>query len=119
MSTETKEKKKSGRTPEQQAARDARKAVKRAAETNVPRSTTEVVAESSSSGRDTKGKDETQQKEEARQEQDDEDLLEIDVDAPEPLSKAEARAAKKRQKKGLPELPTKPTSKPKRKRAES
>ncbi|KAK1923126.1 RNA-binding protein rnp24 [Papiliotrema laurentii] len=116
MSTEVSQKTgKSGRTPEQQAARDARKAAKKAAaEALVAESSTAATAGDAQNGEQPGGE------EQRGNQEGDEDLLEIDVDAPEPLSKAEARAAKKRQKKGLPELPPKPAgSKPKRKRDDS
>lgn len=130
MSAEVSSKKsKSSRTPEEQAARDARKAAKLAAATVSPIADDAMVvdgpvhAESSAAAarsaspsaadessrkklkrrRNSKGEDEVEQV-------DDGTLLEIDVDAPEPLSKAEARAAKKRAKKGLPDLPPKASS---------
>lgn len=81
--------KKSGRTPEQQAARDARKAAKAAA-----------AAESSTAGA-AKSSDESGKKRKRREEgaeitqEDDGNLLEIDTELPTPLSKAEARKAKR------------------------
>jgi len=118
MSTE--QTKKSGRTPEQQAARDARKAAK----AKLAESATTVAqphAESSTQAVSPLEDGEQPKSEKKRRREDDEEnndpsLLEINVGAPEPLSKAEARAAKKRQKKGLPELPPKvtKTDKPKR-----
>jgi len=115
MSTE--ETKKSGRTPEQQAARDARKAAKaKLAETpSAPHaeSSTQAAAQLEEGEQPKKEK---KRRRENDEENDDPSLLAINVGAPEPLSKAEARAAKKRQKKGLPELPPKitKTDKPKR-----
>lgn len=132
MSTESTTKK-SGRTPEQQAARDARKAAKAAAAaastaptTTIPsnevelphaESSKQAIAASAPAPKSDKKRtraerdqanDPTSTKGEAQVDEDG-DLLEIDVTAPEPLSKAEARAARKRQKKGLPDLPPKLT----------
>lgn len=140
MSTEV-SKKKYGRTPEQQAARDARKAAKAAAvaatvsastSTEDPaqphaESSKQAMAATSPPPRSEKKRrrserEDGQDQVEAEKEGDvvnEEDLLEIDVDAPEPLSKAEARAARKRQKKGLPELPPKITKPDKPKKHDS
>lgn len=128
MSTEVKTKK-SGRTPEQQAARDARKAAKLAAAAQVAETAssdvkTEAAAESSAqavastSDDGAEAKKEKKRRREDDEENNDPNLMEIDVKAPEPLSKAEARAAKKRQKKGLPELPAKQSKPAKRPKAE-
>jgi hypothetical protein len=132
MSTEVKPKK-SGRTPEQQAARDARKAAKLAAATaaaagaaGVPSANInpEPVVESSSQAVAPIADDASPVKKEKKRrrendaENDDPNLMEIDVKAPEPLSKAEARAARKRQKKGLPELPAKQSKPAKRPKVE-
>ena len=119
MSTE--QTKKSGRTPEQQAARDARKAAKAtlaqvAATPSAPHAESSAQAASQEDGDAPKG--EKKRRREDDEENNDPSLLEINVGAPEPLSKAEARAAKKRQKKGLPELPPKVTKTDKPKRAE-
>jgi hypothetical protein len=118
MSTE--QIKKSGRTPEQQAARDARKAAKAklaevAAAPSIPHAESSTQAASQLEDGDAP-KSEKKRRREDDEENNDPSLLEINVGAPEPLSKAEARAAKKRQKKGLPELPPKitKTDKPQR-----
>lgn len=87
--------KKSGRTPEQQAARDARKAAKRAAEAEAEG---EVAAEVAVAAE----VDEPLPSPAKRKRGDDDngDLLEIDLSAATPLSKAEARAARKKAKRG-------------------
>jgi hypothetical protein len=99
MSTETV---KPTRTPEEKAARAARKALKLAATSGA----TQTEAESSTSPsrkrrRESEAADDLAAKVKAQE--NDPDLLEVDVDAPEPLSKADLRAAKKRAKKGIPE----------------
>ncbi|ORX40994.1 hypothetical protein BD324DRAFT_678396 [Kockovaella imperatae] len=103
--------KQSGRTPEQQAARDARKAARLAAAAAAaaePADETEQMAESSSmAAAKPEESEQSRLKRRREEEENDDTLLEIDVAAPEPLSKAEARAAKKRAKKGLPEAPKK------------
>jgi hypothetical protein len=95
MSEETKNK--SGRTPEQQAARDARKAAKKAAKAE------------SGAGDNTNDNDNTEAEpsRKRRAQDDDPNLLEIDMAAGVPLSKAELRANKKRAKRGEEPLPLK------------
>ncbi|ORY31218.1 hypothetical protein BCR39DRAFT_526969 [Naematelia encephala] len=84
---------KSGRTPEQQAARDARKAAKAAASVS---GEVEVATEA-----DTSNEAESSRKRRRKDDdEENEDELEVDLEAPTPLSKAEARAAKKREKRG-------------------
>ena len=96
MSNESslKVKKKSGRTPEQQAARDARKTAKPLI---IPPS---PPAESSTSLPSPRPSPRPDSRKRQRVQEGDEDFLEIDVAAPEPLSKADARAARKKAKKG-------------------
>lgn len=84
------ESKKSGRTPEQQAARDARKAAKKAA-AEAAAGTTNGDEPASTEGEGEKRK---------RPVYDDAEMLEVDLAVGAPLSKAEARAAKKRAKLG-------------------
>ncbi|WVW80793.1 hypothetical protein I302_102780 [Kwoniella bestiolae CBS 10118] len=113
MSGDPSSSKKSGRTPEQQAARDARKAAKLAAKASTstasdetPAPTTEVEGESSK-----KRKRIVPESEE----------LEIDVSLAAPLSKAELRAQRKKAKRGEEvemvkreyEKPDKPSKDPK------
>jgi hypothetical protein len=126
MSTETV---KVQRTPEEKAARAARKATKVASASAVTSTELEAPthAESSSQAlnkatppvepenarKRRRGSDtvkEIDHEAKIRAQENDPNLLEIDVDAPEPLSKAEIRAAKRRAKKGLPD-PT-PTTEP-------
>ncbi|EJT49852.1 RNA-binding protein rnp24 [Trichosporon asahii var. asahii CBS 2479] len=97
MSEDKKEKKKSGRTPEQQAARDARKAAKKAALAAAAAEATTSTEEGSTT---------TPKK---RRASTDGTKLEIDLSASAPLSKAEARAARKRAKRGEEPLPPKQT----------
>ena len=103
---EPKKFKKSGRTPEQQAARDARKATKLAQGSKPLPGSVEAESPAESSAMALAAQPETQpagtkRRRNSEAEEDAEDLLEIDVDAPEPLSKAEVRAARKRAKKNL------------------
>ena len=103
----------SGRTPEQQAARDARKLTKQQKKAKEDASTAmngETEAESSSMAvaRETSPTSGSKRPRPAQDIPEDE-LLDIDVDAPAPFSKAELRANRKRVKKGLPELPAKVT----------
>lgn len=86
---DTEPKRKSGRTPEQQAARDARKAAKKAA----------AEAEAAAAGEAEATTEEAGEKRKRPTYEEDE-LLEVDLTAGAPLSKAEARAAKKRAKLG-------------------
>jgi hypothetical protein len=111
--TEDTKTRKSGRTAEQQAEREARKAAKKAAK-GAKEAGTEAVAEVATDAADntTEGAPEaststsTSRKRRA-QDEDDADLLEIDLSAHAPMSKADLRAAKKRAKSGLPPLPPK------------
>lgn len=98
MSEDKKDKKKSGRTPEQQAARDARKAAKKAALAAAEATSTDAPAEEGSTTTPKKRRASTDGTE-----------LEIDLSASAPLSKAEARAARKRAKRGEEPLPPKQT----------
>lgn len=101
--------KKSGRTPEQQAARDARKAAKKAAAAGAAAATqTEEVAAAETT-EDTTAEAAPSRKRRAADE-DDGPELEIDLAASAPLSKAEARAARKRAKRGDAPLPPKQTN---------
>lgn len=116
MSSSTVSKKgKSGRTPEQQAARDARKAAKLAAATNSAEPSSgdtakpelEVTepphAESSKAAQRQSTEleaDSTTKKRRRGSDVDEEGFLEVDLTLPTPLSKAEARAAKKKAKRG-------------------
>ncbi|KAK4685516.1 hypothetical protein P7C73_g4630, partial [Tremellales sp. Uapishka_1] len=87
---------KSGRTPEQQAARDARKAAKAVAallDDKAP-----LTKASSSEPR-------KRRRESVSSQKDDPALIEVDVKLPTPLSKADARAARKRAKNGQQEKP--------------
>ncbi|KAL7422841.1 Nucleolar protein 13 [Cryptotrichosporon argae] len=110
MSDDAPKLRKSGRTPEQQAARDARKAAKLAAAAAVtvhaesPVSASAAESHTPASGKGRRRRDADAAGEGGGEGDGDADELEIDVDAPAPLSKAEARAAKKRAKKGLPEI---------------
>lgn len=90
LKTSTKLSSTSDRTLEQKAARDSRKAAK-AAFTSIPH------AESSSQARRSFPDPPTQKR---RRDSDDLEELEVDLAAPEPLSKAEIRAARKKAKKG-------------------
>ncbi|CAK9780297.1 unnamed protein product [Cutaneotrichosporon oleaginosum] len=95
--SDTQPKRKSGRTPEQQAARDARKAAKKAAaeaaaaESAAAAKTQDDAASDAEEGGGDKRK---------RPVYDEEEMLEVDLKAGAPLSKAEMRAAKKRAKLG-------------------
>ena len=97
-------------------ARDARKAAKLAAKSSAAATITvqsTPLAESSTAAQNTSSprpasslkrrRGSNDQGEHKDDDGDDGNLLEIDIHAPGPLSKAEARAAKKRAKKGLPE----------------
>lgn len=99
MAEDKKEKKKSGRTPEQQAARDARKAAKKAA----------LAAAAESTSTDAAAADDSTTTPKKRRASTDGTELEIDLSASAPLSKAEARAARKRAKRGEDPLPPKQT----------
>ncbi|KAK8850560.1 hypothetical protein IAR55_004478 [Kwoniella newhampshirensis] len=96
---------KSGRTPEQQAARDARKAAKAAAASAA--SPTSANAESSSAAveadQDEGGDKESSKKRKRPAVVPEGEELEIDVAAPAPLSKAEIRAQRKKMKRGDPD----------------
>lgn len=88
---------KTGRTPEQQAARDARKAAKKAAEAVADQDENadgavegEAVAESSTAEPESK----------KRKHNEDVEELEVDLEAPTPMNKKEARLAKKKAKRG-------------------
>lgn len=87
---------KSGRTPEQQAARDARKAAKKAAEAAAAAGAG-VVEESGDSKVEGDAPEGSKRK---RNDEEEGDLLEIDLSAATPMSKAEARAARKKAKRG-------------------
>ncbi|WVQ95640.1 hypothetical protein IAU59_002738 [Kwoniella sp. CBS 9459] len=106
---------KSGRTPEQQAARDARKAAKAAAKAaaDTPSEAVNVSAtegepqqaESTSTAEPEVGNPDQQEGESSKKRKrvqvvPEGEELEIDVGAPAPLSKAELRAQKKRLKRG-------------------
>lgn len=123
---------KSGRTPEQQAARDARKAAKAAADpaaasTDVkmedgPESSAQAIKRAAKAGQRSKGGNAKEVSKVAKKEDKledeaggaegsgDEDELEIDLNAPMPMSKAEARAARKKAKQGII-VPPKPAEK--------
>lgn len=102
MSDTEDKKRKSGRTEEQQAARDARKAAKKAAKAAAAGEEAKVdtVEEDIEEGGDG-------EKKRKRSAQDEADLLEIDMKAEAPMSKAEMRAARKRVKRGEEPLPPK------------
>ncbi|WVR08629.1 hypothetical protein IAU60_005685 [Kwoniella sp. DSM 27419] len=118
---------KSGRTPEQQAARDARKAAKAAALKATEASDVAVKPEAEPAPvaeEEDQGEGESSKKRKRVQVVPEGEELEIDVGAPAPLSKAEIRAARKRAKRGdapadapVPvreyEKPYKPTAKDK------
>ena len=82
--------KKSGRNPEQQSGRDARRAAKIL---SLP-----VSSEAESSIQPQRSSPERSAKKRRREVEE----LEVDLSAPEPLSKAEARAARKKARKGDP-----------------
>ena len=79
---------KSGRTPEQQSARDAGRAAKVPSLPGSSEAESSAQAQQSSPERPSK-----KRRREAAE-------LEVDINAPEPLSKAEARAARKKSRKG-------------------
>lgn len=106
---------KSGRTPEQQAARDARKAAKKAAAALEPAATTEAKPESTSVAiTETEGPETVTteieveagdedlssevRKTKKRKHNEDVEELEVDLEAPTPMNKKEARLAKKKAK---------------------
>lgn len=91
---DTESKTKSGRTPEQQAARDARKAAKKAAAEAAAADVT------SATNGDEPASTEGDGEKRKRPVYEDEEMLEVNLKAGVPLSKAEARAAKKRAKLG-------------------
>lgn len=88
--------KKSGRTPEQQAARDARKAAKAAL---AAESTDKPTPTESTTTADPAGAVENEAGPSKKSKYNDE-TYEIDINAPTPLSKAELRAAKRKAKRG-------------------
>lgn len=124
-------KKTSGRTPEQQAARDARKAAKAApsaaaptADVKVedgPESSAQAIKRAAKAGKRRQEADDTEVANGVKKEavvgdenllaegSGDEDELEIDLNAPMPMSKAEARAARKKAKQGIV-VPPKPAA---------
>jgi RNA recognition motif-containing protein len=94
----------SGRTPEQQAARDARKAAKKASE--VASTSVDITvdkegdnAEPTSTEPETQGESSTAETKKRKHNTDIEEL-EVDLEAPTPLNKKEARLAKKKAKRG-------------------
>lgn len=112
--SEEKKDKKSGRTPEQQAARDARKAAKKAAlalalaEADASTSADAPAPAAEGEGEGATAAATTPKK--RRASTDGTELeLEIDMSASAPMSKAEARAARKRAKRGDMPLPPKRT----------
>ena len=91
----------SGRTPEQQAARDARKAAKAKAaeaepvvEKEIKDETTEPAAEGEGEGESSTAATKK------RKHNTDIEELEVDLEAPTPMNKKEARLAKKKAKRG-------------------
>lgn len=94
------ESKKSGRTPEQQAARDARKAAKLAAAASAPSTATGVDQTDATVKSEPNHEPEAGPSKKSKVNEED---YEIDINAPLPLSKAEIRAAKRRAKRGEPE----------------
>lgn len=130
------EKVKSGRTPEQQAARDARKAAKKAAAaveaastsetkpnvevesvtittTDGPETITTGVNVEANAGADGEGESSKAVSKKRKHNQDVEEL-EVDLEAPTPMNKKEARLAKKKAKRveDGEEEPSKATDKP-------
>lgn len=91
--------KKSGRTPEQQAARDARKAAKAAAAAETSASATTTTAVDTASGASAEPEAEAEAGP-SKKSKYNEETYEIDINAPTPLSKAELRAAKRKAKRG-------------------
>lgn len=94
----------SGRTPEQQAARDARKAAKRAAEAAqavelAPREETNLEVEGTVAKEEAEAESSTAATRK-RKHNTDIDELEVDLKAPTPMNKKEARLAKKRKARG-------------------
>lgn len=85
----SKPRKKAGRTPEEQAARDAREVAKAALPAFSPEAESAIQAQRSSPELPTKKR---------RPEAEALEELEVDLAAPEPLSKADARAARKKAK---------------------
>ncbi|WVQ63369.1 uncharacterized protein L199_001522 [Kwoniella botswanensis] len=104
-SSSSKISKESGRTPEQQAARDARKAAKLAAKASTSTSTTAVTEHPADASAQTDGTiegtegDAESSKKRKRVVPEGEEL-EIDVSAAAPLSKAELRAQRKKARRG-------------------
>ena len=100
----------SGRTPEQQAARDARKAAKAKSAEAAPVVENDVKDETNA-GPEVEVKDVTEEGEgesstaptKKRKHNTDIEELEVDLEAPTPMNKKEARLAKKKAKKGGPE----------------
>jgi hypothetical protein len=97
----------SGRTPEQQAARDARKAAKAKAAEAEP-VVDKNVKDETNAGPEVEVKDVTEEGEgesstaptKKRKHNTDIEELEVDLEAPTPMNKKEARLAKKKAKKG-------------------
>lgn len=100
-------KSKSGRTPEQQAARDARKAAKKAAAAVAVEADVDVKAEEvEEGGAEAEAESSTSpstenEKTKKRKHNEDVDELEVDLEAPTPLNKKEARLAKKKAKRAI------------------
>jgi hypothetical protein len=92
----------SGRTPEQQAARDARKAAKAKLAETQPEATTEGDVETKTEGQvEGEGEGESSSAPtKKRKHNTDIEELEVDLEAPTPMNKKEARLAKKKAKRG-------------------
>lgn len=107
MADESTKSRKSGRTAEQEAARAARKAAKKAAAAEAAAA---PAAEASDEAAAEPAAEAGSKKRRAEDEGDNADLLEIDLGAEAPMSKAEIRAARKRAKRG--DAPLERSSKP-------
>jgi hypothetical protein len=92
----------SGRTPEQQAARDARKAAKAKLAETQPEATTQGDVETKTEGVvEGEGEGESSSAPtKKRKHNTDIEELEVDLEAPTPMNKKEARLAKKKAKRG-------------------
>lgn len=100
MSDEVVHKTKPSRPPEQQAARDARRA------SRIARPASSHAESSTQSQRSSPEKQNDKPTTKRRREAEGLEELEVDLTAPEPLSKAEIRAARKKAKKGGPDEDT-------------
>jgi len=88
----------SGRTPEQQAARDARKAAKRASEATAQATATEIKVDEIEPTSTEAEAESSLAESKKRKHNTDIEELEVDLEAPTPLNKKEARLAKKKAK---------------------